>query len=124
MSDLQDAVLKQCGFDDKEEQQQTLSDVANHGASGGSVGSFVYYSDTVAFFDDNESTILQAFSDQSNDFGTTSAESLASFNGVDFDTQTAELLLMGHCDDEADVQQYKNVMAWWALETVAYELTQ
>lgn len=66
MNTLQLAVLKQLGFigfdlgDEVKSESviSTLEDICNHGIDGG-FGDFIYYADTVEFFDNNRDDIIE-----------------------------------------------------------------
>lgn len=111
------AVIDRCGgWDDFAE---SAMDVANHGASDGTFGSFIYYTDTCEFFQNNRSTILRAFRDECEEIGEPMAQSLASFrclNG-DYPVGECESFLIGLEPDE-DWTQLENALSWWALERV------
>lgn len=96
---LEVSVKKQSGLNDTE-----LLDVAKHGASGGFSG-FTYYRETVAFFDSNEDDIFELLEREADQDGSTILELLASFGGANTVT---------------DVSTFKNLLAWFALEEVAY----
>lgn len=102
MKTLKDAVLKQLRCDNKEEIENTLSDVSNHGAGGGFNG-FIYYTETSKFYDENEEIIWQALEQDVEDFGHKNVlEMISTFN-----------------TDVTDISTFKNLLAWYALEKVA-----
>jgi hypothetical protein len=88
-------------------EREILEDVNNHGADTGWSG-FTYTSETVEFFDEHEEAIMELAQQDADDMGYANvAEFVASFNRADMaDT-------MGG---------YKNLMAWYALETVARQI--
>jgi len=101
---LTDAVRDQLGENNDEDFRQTMQDVANHGADAG-YGGFTYTSDCVAFHDANEADIWQMAADDAEEFG---HKSVAEFVGT-----------FGRADMASDPDQFKNLLAWYALETVA-----
>lgn len=112
MTNLQKAVIEQMGYDTKDKKEvaeatSSLKDVAEHGASGGYTG-FTYYTDTVEFHDKNESEIWDQLYNDADDMGMNIPELIASFNGA---------------KDVGSAEQLKNLLAWYALETVAHQLT-
>ena len=59
MKNLEQAVIEQLGYSATDpEVRETLTDVSNHGASGG-VGGFIYHNDTIEFFDNNRESIME-----------------------------------------------------------------
>lgn len=86
------------------ELRRTMRDITNHGASAGFHG-FIYYHETCDFYDANQELIWEAICDDSEAFGQTPMEIIASFPYVN-----SEMSL-------------KNVLAWYALERAANEVT-
>lgn len=84
--------------------RDTFEDIANHGADTGWSG-FTYTSECVEFFDAHEEAIMDLAREEAEAFDYSNvAEFVASFNRSDM----------------ADTMDgYKNLMAWYALETVA-----
>ncbi len=97
---------------------ESLPDVVNHGASAG-WGSFIYYHDTLAFFDANRADIMGL----AKELGDGCALALvASFQCLKGDKLTATDVceaIHGETDNTVSV---KNALAWFALEEVAREL--
>lgn len=85
-----------------------LRDVAEHGADGGFPG-FSYYSDTVAFYNEHADAIWDMLGDLADDMGETPIGVIAGFR-IAKDIQS---------DD-----QFKNALAWFALEEVARDITE
>lgn len=81
---------------------QTLEDVARHGADCGYVG-FTLYSDTIAFYDRFERLIWEALEEDANSQGVNVMTLIGTFK-----TQPS------------DLDTFKNLLAWYALEHVAY----
>jgi hypothetical protein len=101
------------------EQNETLREVAQHGAAGGG-HSFTYYSDTVRFARKYRKQILAAVAEYAGDAGTTVAQAVQGFRCLsgDFEVAEVEAILMG--DDRPEAAAVFNALAWFALETVAY----
>lgn len=125
LTQLQRAVIKQLGYEpDDEELQGVLEDVANHGADAGFCG-FTYYSETCAFFDHNQTDIVDMVKEMADDFGTDPISLVAGFNCLDDDCETRDEI--GRCiygkptDDDTQVP---NALAWFALEEVARQLVE
>ena len=93
-------------------------DVINHGIGGGFHG-FIYYSDTVDFFNKNKDDILKMAKDQAEDFGMSMTEMVQGFNcmkGLDLTIdEFAETFFTG--EGELDTQIF-NCLAWYAGEEV------
>ena len=84
----------------------TLQDVATHGAAGGYPG-FTTYNETTAFYDANVDLIWEALCDDAEaSFGSTPMQIIAGFTSY----ITSDMSL-------------KNVLAWYALERAANEVT-
>lgn len=113
---LTTAVIEQLG--DWELFEESAENIANYGAAGGFSG-FIYYSDTIAFYDVNRALILAAFAYECHEMGMGAAECLHNFNCVtDCRLDVCERFLMGLSAGEEETQ-LKNAMAWWALERVS-----
>lgn len=135
-TDLQNAVLAQLGFNSADldetsaeygELKTTLSDIYNHGIDGGFHG-FIYYTETVKFFDDNREIIIKALYELSEEFGQSVFDMVKGFKCLDdSDGETVEALnaVLSNIstEHESDVTQIKNCLAWFAAEQVAQELT-
>lgn len=99
MKDLLKAVREHSGMDD-----DNLRDVANHGASGGFPG-FMYYKDTMEFYDKNEDAIWELLEENADSLGEKNPLALiATFQGA---------------KDVHDDASFKNLLAWFALEEAA-----
>lgn len=88
----------------------TLEDflqIAEHGADAGWNG-FCYYNETVLFYNENETLLWDLVEAEADEFG---EESVIGF-------------LHTHCNTKelGTLTQFKNWMAWYALESVSYWL--
>lgn len=101
MTKLQEAVIEQLG------DKQTLKDVDEYGAEGGYPG-FTYYVDTCEFYDKNEALIWEALDQLAADYGSSAIGLLSTFKAS---------------DSVNDADTFKNMLAWFALEHVAHQLT-
>lgn len=90
----------------KEKIQSRCQEILEHGCANGTVGSMVYYSDTVAFFDKYADDIY----DLIDNYGPDEFLQL-----VLSSVNTTEVIL--NCDTA------KNKIAWLAYEEIAYELS-
>lgn len=85
-----------------------LSDVASHGADSGWSG-FTYTSDCVKFYNRHEEAIWEMLRDSASDMGESVPQMIAGFGRVDM---------------ADDPRSFKNLLAWFALEEVARNLTE
>lgn len=98
------SVKDQLGCEDEEELQNTLIDICQHGADSGFPG-FIYYVDTVEFYKNNEEEIWDLLDDQYADSEHNNIIAfIGSFNGA---------------KNVGNLTQFKNLLAWYALEEVA-----
>ena len=129
MKNLEQAVIEQLGYSATDpEVRETLTDVSNHGASGG-VGGFIYHSDTIEFFDNNRESIMELAKNLADDLGESVYEMIASFNCLLEQKEPKAVLTPAYSLDEIvevlhgvdnDAStQVKNAMSWFALEEVA-----
>ena len=126
LTELQQRVIEQLSGESELNQNNasTLRDVANHGADAGFVG-FTYYSDTCNFFDDNKDLIMKQLLEDRASIGYSSlTEMLSSFRCFkDVDTYDIEAFLINSNDESNEEQTtLKNGLAWYALESVAWQL--
>lgn len=110
------------------EARPRLKDVAEHGADSGFPG-FIYYSETCEFFRDNRQVILTMLEEDAEELDLTAEELVASFRGLEgFNrrdlSRAIRQALCGIKDDSPVQTQVENVLAWYALESVACEMTE
>jgi len=117
------AVIKRIG-------KESVTDILNHGISGGFNG-FIYYSDTVNFFDKYQTEIQQLTQELANDLGEDQLAMIASFNCL-FDKRNGKnvpmysqteigKVLFGNAEVREsfdDAVQIANALAWFAAEEV------
>jgi hypothetical protein len=82
-------------------------DVANYGCAGGSVGSLIYYTDTVRFYNRHKDAIWQLIYEDAEQAGETPLQFVASLGGA---------------MQVEDVTTFENLLAWYACETVCVRL--
>lgn len=127
MTSLISAVAVQMGYDleeraDRIEFLQTCRDVCNSGANAG-FGGFTYYSDTCAFFADNERLIMRLAREMADEFGQGLSEFIASFNCLHgYKVADVEAWREDDADDDTACQ-IENALAWFTLEEVARYVT-
>jgi len=122
---LTQAVIEQLGYDElNDDCKDELKDVAAHGATG-DFGNFIYYSDTVKFFDDNKIKLRELLKEQSDAFGIAgSAAFVKGFKCLNDEysiDEVTEVLFNVSCDNDT-ATQVKNAVTWFALETLAQEV--
>ena len=125
LTELQKRVIEQLsGESELNKENASTLNIASYGADAGFVG-FTYYSDTCKFFDDNKDLIFeQLLEDRANVGYNSLTEMLSSFRCFkDVDTYDIEAFLI-NSDDESNEEQttLKNGLAWYALESVAWQL--
>lgn len=96
--DLIEAVKKHSGLDDDE-----LAEVAEHGADTGWAG-FTYYTDTCKFYDEHADLIWEAIAEDAESMCVTPLEMISGFGGA-----------AGVGSDDT----FKNLLAWYGLESAA-----
>lgn len=84
-----------------------LQDIINHGCVSGCAHGLVYYNETSAFYEKFNDEIWDKLYDSANDQGVTIMELISSFNGS---------------KDVGSNHQFKNLLAWFAVEETAREL--
>lgn len=126
LTKLQQRVIEQLSGESElnEDNASTLNDIARYGADSGFNG-FIYYSDTCKFFDDNKDLIMEQLLEDRINMGYSSlTEMLSSFKCFkDVDNYNIEAFLIDS-DDESNEDQttLKNGLAWYALESAAWQL--
>ena len=112
---LTTAVIEQLGGRD-ENTDQTMRDIMNHGVDGGFSG-FIYYSDTVEFYNQNKDLIIERLEELAEDLGSGSVMLLVkSFRcAQDLTDEEIGRTLYGSEPD----QMAANCLAWFAAEEVA-----
>ena len=113
---LKRAVMRQ--FGGSESFYESVSGIANYGASGG-VSGFIYYSDTVNFTKRNKIKIMRSLTELSNDVGESIVSMLSHWQCLKGMSQCEimEGLYSPKSDNKTIVY---NALAWYALEEVAH----
>ena len=110
-TDLTKAVIEQMELGDEVrsphnfEFRWMMQDIANHGADAAFHG-FIYHHETCDFYDANQELIWEAICDDGEAFGQTPMQVIAGFNT--------------YINSDMSL---KNVLAWYALERAANEVT-
>lgn len=88
--------------------EDTISDVVQHGCQGGTIPELIYYADTNAFYEKYQEEIWDMLWNMHNDMGTeTVLHLIASFNGA---------------KDVGSDLQFSNLLAWYAAEEVCRQI--
>lgn len=83
-------------------EQSDLQHIADGGLTGG-VSGFIYYSETIEFYDEHEEEIWELLEQDAEDFGYKSITAfIDTFNG-----------------DIQSLTEYKNILTWYAVERQA-----
>ena len=107
------AVVRQLGGYD--EFKQSAQDITRHGISGG-YGGFIYYTDTVAFTQNNKKAILELAANLADDIGEDTIKMIGNFNGLKMDSvEVAEAIYNPKSDNKTQVF---NALAWFVAEEV------
>lgn len=115
---LVNAVIANVGMD-------SVEDINNHGIDGG-YGGFIYYSDTVKFFNSHKKDILSMAEEMAKEFGEDLLLMIANFNCLSSgqypnrkpnytQNEVAQAIYAGRGEQ---VEIIKNAMAWFAAEEV------
>jgi len=94
-----------------EKVEKRLEDIAYGGLSTGIVGSLIYYSDTVKFYELYKEDIFDLFEEKATLYGESLGAYLSGFKGFD----TSDYFIRGH--------RNMNYCAWAAYEIIASDLS-
>jgi len=118
LSKLHRAVLRQLGGG--ADAQKSALDAAEHGADGGFHG-FIYFTETVKFFERNRKEILARLKENADDQGVTVGDVLGqSWRGLVGVSEPLFVLAIGSSHE--DYQTVANALAWFALEDCGHVL--
>jgi hypothetical protein len=108
---LLNAVISRVGM-------ESVEDINNHGIDGGFNG-FIYYKDTVKFFNTHKKDILAMAKDMSESLGEDMLTMIQGFNCLgkkDYTVNEIGGAIYGGRGEQVDI--IKNAMAWFAAEEV------
>jgi hypothetical protein len=103
------------------EAQTAMPDIARYGIDGGFCG-FVYYCDTVAFYNRNRHAIIALVEGRASDLGEECAGMVANFTclrPVDTDARRSIYRALSGCKMWDADTEVANALAWFAGEEVA-----
>jgi hypothetical protein len=109
MKTIKDFILNDLSsYGTQEDKTAYLNDVITHGCITGCVSSLIYYQDTTKFYETYNEEIWDLLAQISDELGhTTLLETIAYFHGA---------------KDVSNDAQFKNLLSWFAYETVAQQL--
>jgi len=101
----------------------SLKDINQHGIAGG-YGAFIYYKDTVKFYQDYKSQINDLLKETAESLGTSVIEMVRNFNCLGKDDYSEDEVgrVLYSNDDPSQLSwgaQIANALAWYAGEEVA-----
>mgnify|MGYP003652641673 FL=1 len=96
--------IKDWLIEGEKEERFLISDIAEHGCSGGVPG-LTYYNETTAFYDAHEDEVWQELTD--------AADAAGIANG---------LMLYNICKNPTSLRTLKNDLVWFAVEVCAQQL--
>lgn len=130
MNALQNNVIEQLGYSEDDLDQTsccydeltgTLSDICQYGMANG-FGQFVYYSDTVKFFDDNKPGILALVEELADSLGEDMLSMIASLNCLKGDYSQTEIMNAIYNQDDENESVIKNALTWFAAEECSHQI--
>lgn len=101
-----------------------LKQVADHGAACAAFSGFIYYCDTVDFFEKNRGDILAQLRNDGDNLGESLLSLVAGFRclkGESADDIARAIYVREIADDLTHIY---NALSWYALESVAYQLSE
>lgn len=100
--------IKEWVLEEVKDETLHLEDVVQHGCVSGCVGSLIYYSDTVKFYDQFEDEIWDMLHEDTENFGNDNIlQTIGQFNGA---------------KNVGSLNQFKNLLAWYAVEETCRKL--
>lgn len=93
-------------------------DIANYGINGGFSG-WIYYSETVKFYERNKASILELLKEQASDFGEPVVSMIASFNCLKDVSQDEILDFFALGKKSEEYTEIANALSWFAAEEIA-----
>lgn len=100
-----------------------LNDIS-HGGQSGTISSLIYYTDTNKFFRTYKKEIVELAEQTADELGEQVLEMVAGFNGLDKQFTQSEVakVLYGNWQETDYHKMVSNYLAWFAYETIAYNL--
>lgn len=95
-------------------------DITNNGIDGG-FGGFVWYTETLAFYEANRRDIMAMLRSQADDFGVCVTDMVHGFGSVKrggYSRSDVEAFLMDNDPESDNYTFFANLMAWYAAEEV------
>ena len=115
LTTLFNAVQESSQFDQSDYEQ-----ITEHGMAAG-FGQFIYYSDTVKFFEENKTAILDQVKELAEALGEDPLSMVARFNCLQgFDLTSFDIAEAIYSDSGECETNIKNALTWFAVEEVAH----
>ena len=89
--------------------KEDIQAIAEHGCVNGACNDLIYYDDTSTFYDNHKHEIWEMLEDESLEHG---FKTVFEFMGTWSD----------YAKSVNSDKSFKNLLAWWAVETVCYQL--
>lgn len=125
LSKLDIAVIKQLGYNPKTDVKDYMEELKGiRNASDGYSG-FIYYSDTVKFYNKNKKEILQSLKDLSADLGQNFLDTIKGFQcfkNRDITIDDIGEIVYGNKKSNPYYTNVANALSWYALEETAFRL--
>ena len=106
-------------YDTKDEFIETMQNVCSYGADCGFSG-FIYYSETIEFFNKNKTEIIKAIEELADSLGEDPLSMISDFNCLrSHNLSSFDVAQAIYENDSEHEAQVKDALAWFALEKVA-----
>ena len=94
----------------EKEKSFLISDVANHGCSGGTISELIYYNDTIRFHDKHEAEIWDEVD-------------IKRFTKGEYGYSSLEFIdLLKGGKEVSSITGLKNLLSWWVCEVIAQRI--
>ena len=88
---------------------EDIQSISDNGCINGTCNELIYYDDTVEFYDNHKDEIWEMLREEAENFG---YKNVFEFLGT----------WSNYSKDVDDDTTFKNLLAWWAVENVCYEI--
>lgn len=123
MNTLKQAVIEQLGYESENDEEliQVCEDISNHGIGGG-FGGFIYYNETIKFFDDNKEDIMVRLGQLADEIGMNKYDLIVSFSCLNKLYSVDQVVDGIYIEGDENESQIKNALSWFAAEEIAREI--
>lgn len=125
LSKLDIAVIKQLGYNPKTNVKDYMEELKGIRNASDGYNGFIYYSDTVKFYNKNKKEILQSLKDLSDDLGQNFLDTIKGFNcfkNSDITIDDIGEIVYGNKKSNPYYTIVANALSWYALEETAFRL--